>query len=94
VTGPARPPWCDLTRCTVADGTGLHQSGFTVVTTGRKRVPRIILLLVSPPAGQPVRMRLVLETDVIVASAEIDLDTGALLGRQIERLVDSTRPAE
>lgn len=94
MNAPTHMSWCDPSRCTVTDGTGLHQSSAVVVTTGRKRTPRIVLLLVAPPAGQPVRLRLVVESDVIVNAIEVDLDTGALVARHIEALVASTRPPE
>jgi hypothetical protein len=88
------PGWCDLTRCTVNGGSGLHQSATIVVTPGRKRTPRIILLLVAPPNGQPVQLRLVVESDVIVNAVEVDIDTGQLIAAHIQHLVASTRPPE
>jgi hypothetical protein len=93
VTGPAHPAWCSLERCTVADGTGQHQSATVVVTTGRRRVPRIVILIVSTPNG-PAKLRLVVESDVVVNAIEVDIDTADLLGSHIRHLVASTRPPE
>lgn len=90
MNAPMHMSWCSPDRCTDAE----HRSAHAVVTTGRRRVPRAVILLASPLVGHPIKLRLIIEADVVVCSSEWDLDSAQLIASHIESLVASTRPAQ
>lgn len=85
------PHWCASGRCEVSRG-GAHRSE-PVRVNGHDREIRFLIMLAQVP-GQPTRVRVVMIGDLLVASADLDLDTGDLAAASIHQVVRSAARPE
>jgi hypothetical protein len=89
MTASAHPAWCAPSRCGAGVQGGAHEGTPSRVTTRRRRnePPRMLMLLLQRP-GELARLRIVVITDSLVNSTDLDLDTAALAAATITGLIE------
>lgn len=93
MTAPAHPHWCDSSACEAGAVGGLHRSTTARINLKRNEPPRLLLML-TMPAGGPVRIRLVAISDILVNEVSLSVDEGALTAATLSKLVKDAAPPD
>lgn len=85
------PRWCSPARCEVQlDGSHMSDA----VRVASRRTLRMLIMLIAPLTGSPVRLRLVCIGDDLINSVDLDLDTATLAAASITKVVSQARPED